>query len=82
MTELRRKFGVMKRSMWMICNESSSSKLHILVANIYVNDSLTKFSVLRGIVKEAQSYLLHQWRFWAVMLIRNLPEPCVSILYI
>jgi len=34
------------------------------------------------IVKEAESYLLHQWRFWSVVLIRSVSEPCVCILYV
>ena len=32
--------------------------------------------------KGAQSYLLHQWRFWLVAFNRNDPETCVGILHI
>ena len=35
-----KKFAVMKTSMWMICQSSNSSQIHILVATIYINPSV------------------------------------------
>jgi hypothetical protein len=42
---------------------------------------MKKCSETWGTVKEAHSYLLHQWRFWSVAFVRNVSEPCVCILH-
>ena len=38
MTQIGKKVGVMKPSMWMICHEANSRQLLILVATGYVNN--------------------------------------------
>jgi Co/Zn/Cd efflux system component len=37
-TQIGKKLGVIKPSMWMICHRSSSQKLHILVVTTYINN--------------------------------------------
>jgi len=79
-----KKFGVMKPCMWMICHRSNSWQLCILVATTFVKNwtAWHNGQETLGTVKEAEIYLLHKWGSWSVVLITNVTETCVCILYI
>jgi hypothetical protein len=68
------KLGIMKPSMWMICHRSNSGQLHILVVTrmLIIGEPDKMLIDLRN-RKEADSYLLSEWRVWSVVWINNFP---------
>jgi hypothetical protein len=60
--------GIMKPSMWMICHRSSSGQFHILVVTrmLIIGEPDKMLIDLRN-RKEADSYLLFEWRVWSVV---------------